>query len=108
MMLQQPEADDYVIATGESHSVREFCEVAFSHVGLDYQDWVTVDPELFRPADVETLIGDSSKARRRLGWFNKVSWKDLAVEMVEADQEREQQAQGTGKIADRVSGVPAD
>jgi GDPmannose 4,6-dehydratase len=108
MMLQQPQPDDYVISTGESHSVREFCEVAFSHVGLDYRDWVTVDPELFRPADVETLIGDSSKARRRLGWFSKVSWKDLAVEMVEADQEREQQAAGSGKIAERVAGVSAD
>jgi len=58
-MLQQPEAGDYVVATGENHSVREFCEVAFGHVGLDYKDWVKVDPALFRPADVESLIGDA-------------------------------------------------
>jgi GDPmannose 4,6-dehydratase len=85
-MLQQNSPDDYVIATGESHSVREFCEVAFSHVGLDYRDWVKVDRELFRPADVATLMGDPSKARRDLGWRNQISWKDLIVEMVEADQ----------------------
>jgi hypothetical protein len=85
MMLQQATPDDYVIATGESHSEREFCEVAFGHVGLDYRDWVKVGPELFRPADVETLTGDPTKARRALGWQNHVSWKDLIVEMVEAD-----------------------
>ncbi len=88
MMLQQSQPDDYVIATGEHHSVREFCQVAFSHVGLDYRDWVKVDPEFFRPADVEYLAGDSSKARRILGWRNLVSWTDLIKEMVEADYER--------------------
>lgn len=86
MMLQQTRPDDYVIATGESHSVRELCEVAFGHVGLEYRDWVKVDPALFRPADVETLVGDPSKARLKLGWRNQVSWRDLIVEMVEADQ----------------------
>jgi len=86
MMLQQTRPDDYVIATGESHSVRELCAVAFGHVGLEYRDWVKVDPALFRPADVETLVGDPSKARLKLGWRNQVSWRDLIVEMVEADQ----------------------
>jgi GDPmannose 4,6-dehydratase len=85
MMLQRPEPADYVIATGESHSVREFCEVAFSRLGLDYRDWVKVDEGLFRPADVESLIGDSSKAHRDLGWQPRVSWKELAIEMVDSD-----------------------
>jgi GDPmannose 4,6-dehydratase len=84
-MLQQPEPDDYVIATGENHSVREFCEVAFSHLGLDYRDWVKVDPKLFRPADVEYLVGDPSKARRAFGWKHQTSWKELVIEMVDAD-----------------------
>jgi GDPmannose 4,6-dehydratase len=87
MMLQQAKPDDYVIATGETHSVREFCEIAFGHLGLDYLDWVKVDPKFFRPADVEYLIGDSAKGRRELGWSNKISWKDLIEEMVEADLE---------------------
>jgi GDPmannose 4,6-dehydratase len=85
MMLQQPKPDDYVIATGESHSVRDFCEVAFGHVGLDYQDWVKVDPALLRPADVEALVGNCSKARQVLGWHHNVSWKDVALEMVDND-----------------------
>ena len=88
MMLQAPEPEDYVIATGESHSVREFCEVAFGHVGLDYRDWVKVDLDLLRPAEVEALVGDSSKARRHLAWRDHTSWKDLIFEMVEADLER--------------------
>ena len=90
MMLQQSRADDFVIATGETHSVREFCSVAFGHVGLDYNEWISVDPKLLRPADVETLTGDCSKARQVLGWQNRVSWKDLVVEMVEADMENTQ------------------
>lgn len=96
MMLQQPEADDFVIATGESHSVREFCQVAFGHVGLDYNEWVKVDPKLFRPADVESLTGDCSKARQFLGWQNRISWKDLVVEMVEADLEDAQRLLRSG------------
>jgi GDPmannose 4,6-dehydratase len=86
MMLQQPEAEDYVIATGESHSVREFCEVAFGYMGLDYREWVKVDPTLFRPADVQALVGDSTKARQKLGWKSRVPWTELIIEMVEADQ----------------------
>jgi GDPmannose 4,6-dehydratase len=88
MMLQQPGPDDYVVATGENHSIREVCEVAFHHVGLDYRDWLKINPALFRPADVELLIGDSSKARKTLGWRHKRSWKDVIVEMVETDLEQ--------------------
>jgi GDPmannose 4,6-dehydratase len=102
MMLQQTRADDYVIATGESHSVREFCEIAFGHVGLDYQDWVKVDSELFRPADVETLVGDPSKARQALGWQSRVSWKALIAEMVEMDLEEVQRALRAGNAGESV------
>jgi GDPmannose 4,6-dehydratase len=104
MMLQQPQADDFVIATGETHSVREFCEVAFAHVGLDYREWVKVDPNLLRPADVETLTGDCSKARRVLGWQSGVSWKDLAAEMVETDLEHAQRLLRSGISAEYVQG----
>jgi len=85
LMLQQDEPDDYVIATGETHSVRELCELAFGYVGLDYRDYVVVDPSLFRPADVNLLVGDASKARRRLGWEPKVRFPELIRMMVDAD-----------------------
>ncbi len=85
LMLQQDEPDDYVIATGQTHSVRELCELAFGLVGLDYRDYVVVDPSLFRPADVNLLVGDASKARRRLGWAPKVHFEELIKMMVEAD-----------------------
>jgi len=85
LMLQTDEQKDYVIATGEQHSVREFAEEAFSHLGLDYQDHVVVDPQLFRPAEVETLLGDASKAHRELGWSCETRFKDLVREMVEED-----------------------
>ena len=85
LMLQQPEPEDYVVATGETHSVREFVELAFSHVGLDYRDYVTTDPTLFRPAEVNLLLGDSTKARTRLGWTSRISFEALVREMVEAD-----------------------
>jgi len=88
-MLQQDKPDDYVIATGETHSVREFCEEAFSHVGLDWKDFVKVDPKYFRPAEVDVLLGDSSKARKVLGWEPKVTFKELARMMVDADLEAE-------------------
>lgn len=84
-MLQQPEPDDYVIATGETHSVREFVELAFSHAGLDYQKYVAPDPDLYRPAEVTVLLGDSSKARRTLGWSHRIGFEELVKEMVEAD-----------------------
>ncbi len=85
LMLQQPAPDDYVIATGETHSVREFLEEAFGIVGLDWQKYVEIDPKYFRPAEVDLLIGDSSKAKEKLGWEPKVKFKDLVKMMVEAD-----------------------
>jgi len=85
MMLQQDVPDDYVISTGETHSVREFVQAAFSHAGLDYVEFVKTDPELHRPAEVELLLGDPSKARRAFGWSPKTKFSDLVAEMVEAD-----------------------
>jgi GDPmannose 4,6-dehydratase len=85
MMLRQDTPDDYVVATGETHSVREFLEEAFSCVGLDWQEFVKVDRKYFRPAEVDLLLGDSSKAQRVLGWRPKVGFKDLVRLMVEAD-----------------------
>ncbi len=84
-MLQQDAPDDYVIATGKSHTVREFAERAFACVGLDYRDYLVVDEQLFRPAEVETLQGDAGKARRRLGWRYDLTLDDLIREMVDAD-----------------------
>ncbi|WP_208029198.1 GDP-mannose 4,6-dehydratase [Rhabdothermincola sediminis] len=85
LMLQQDAADDYVIATGETHSVREFCELAFGHVGLDYEDFVVQDERFFRPAEVDLLVGDASKARAVLGWKPKTSFEELVHLMVDAD-----------------------
>jgi len=84
-MLQQPEPDDYVVATGECHSVREFADLAFSRAGLDYRQYVKPDPELFRPAEVNLLQGNSAKARRVLGWTNQVGFEELVREMVDED-----------------------
>ena len=84
-MLQQSEPDDYVVATGECHSVREFADVAFSHVGLDYRRYVKPDPDLYRPAEVNLLKGDASKARRVLGWRDHTGFEELVREMVDAD-----------------------
>jgi GDPmannose 4,6-dehydratase len=88
LTLQQPEPDDFVIATGVKHSVRELLELAFAHVGLDWQEYVQIDPALFRPADVNTLRGDASKARHKLGWQSRVSFAQLVTMMVDADLER--------------------
>lgn len=88
LMLQQDEPDDYVIATGETHSVREFVELAFNYVGLDWRDYVIVDEKLFRPAEVFELRGDYSKAKRMLGWEPSVKFEDLVKMMVDADLER--------------------
>jgi GDPmannose 4,6-dehydratase len=85
LMLQQPEADDYVIATGESHSVREFAELAFATAGLDYREYVRTDTDLFRPAEVNMLLGDAGKAAKKLGFSPRVSFDALVKEMVEAD-----------------------
>ena len=87
-MLQQETADDYVIATGISHSVRELVETAFRHVGLEWQKYVRVDPAFLRPAEVDSLIGDASKARRLLGWEPTVSFEQLIAMMVDADLAR--------------------
>jgi GDPmannose 4,6-dehydratase len=86
-MLQNDQPDDYVVATGETHSVREFLEEAFSYVGLDWQEHVVVDPKYFRPAEVDLLLGDPSKARGKLGWKPKVTFKQLVRLMVDADME---------------------
>jgi GDPmannose 4,6-dehydratase len=87
-MLQQPKPADYVVGTGETHSVRELCELAFSHAGLDWKRHVQVDPRFVRPAEVEALQADPSKAARELGWTPKTSFTDLVRMMVDADLER--------------------
>jgi GDPmannose 4,6-dehydratase len=85
LMLQQDQPDDYVIATGETHSVRDFVEAAFSHAGLDWQEHVEIDPKYYRPTEVDLLIGDASKAERILGWRPATTFKDLVTLMVDAD-----------------------
>jgi len=96
LMLQQPGADDYVIATGETHSVRDFCRLAFAHVGLDYKGFVIEDVANSRPAETGLLVGNSTKAHRVLGWRRSVAFPDLVAMMVEADLKiiREQRAMG--------------
>jgi GDPmannose 4,6-dehydratase len=88
LMLQQDKPDDYVIATGETHSVRELLEIAFGHLGLDYREFVVIDPRLVRPAEVDLLLGDQSKARKVLGWKPTVTFEELVKMMVDADIER--------------------
>jgi len=88
LMLQQDRADDYVIATGVSHSVRDLVEIAFGHLGLDWSRHVTLDPRLLRPAEVDHLIGDSSKARRALGWTPEIDFPQLVRMMTDADLQR--------------------
>lgn len=90
LMLQQDEPRDYVIATGEVHSVREFLTETFSYLGIDWQDYVEIDPRYFRPTEVEVLVGDASKAKRKLGWEPKIKFKELVRIMVDADLEREE------------------
>jgi GDPmannose 4,6-dehydratase len=85
MMLQHTHPDSFVIGTGETHSVKEFCEIAFDHVGLNYQDYVIQDPRFYRPAEVDLLISNPTKAHQELGWQRKVSFKELVIMMVEAD-----------------------
>jgi len=87
LMLQQDEPDDYVIATGETHAIREICQVAFSHVGLDWQDYVVRDERFFRPAEVDLLVGDPTKAGRMLGWEPHVTFAELIRTMVDSDLE---------------------
>ena len=88
MMLQQPEGDDYVVATGETHTVERLVEVAFSHVGLNWKDHVTLDERFVRPAEVDLLIGDPAKAKAKLGWEPKVGFEQLVQMMVDSDLER--------------------
>ncbi len=98
MMLQQPQADDYVIATGETHSVQELLEVAFSHVGLDWKKYVEIDPKLVRPAEVDYLCGDASKSKKVLGWKPEVTFKQLIEMMVDSDLNSLKQS-SAGRIA---------
>jgi GDPmannose 4,6-dehydratase len=96
-MLQQPSGDDYVVATGEAHSVRELFERAFGHVGLDYRAHVEIDPRYYRPTEVDYLLGDCAKAKARLGWTPRTSFAELVRLMMEADLEqaaREKRAGG--------------
>ncbi|GIV97368.1 MAG: GDP-mannose 4,6-dehydratase [Herpetosiphonaceae bacterium] len=93
MMLNQDQPSDYVIATGKTHSVRRFCELAFDHVGLDYRDYVVQDERFMRPAEVDLLIGDATKARTTLGWHPETSFEELVARMVESDLRLLKQAQ---------------
>jgi GDPmannose 4,6-dehydratase len=108
LMLQQPTADDYVIATGETHSVREFLEAAFSYAGLDWRKHVEIDPRYFRPAEVDLLVGDATKAREKLGWTPKVRFEELVRRMVDADLALAKRERfGTAATADEEGGVAA-
>jgi GDPmannose 4,6-dehydratase len=97
-MLQQPEPDDYVIGTGETYSVRQLCEAAFGVVDLDYTDFVIQDPRFFRPAEVDLLVADSSKARSKLGWAPKVTFPELVRMMVEADLARHERLMKSAEV----------
>jgi len=91
LMLQQNEPEDYVVGTGETHSVRELCEVAFGYLGIDYRDYVVSDPKFYRPAEVDQLVADPRKARRKLGWEPTISFEELVKMMVDADMKTLQQ-----------------
>lgn len=97
LMLQQSEPDDYVVATGETHSIKELLTVAFQHAGLEWESFVKVDPKYYRPTEVDLLIGDATKAREKLGWRPRVSFRELITMMVEADLKAERlKLEGTG------------
>ena len=98
-MLQQPTADDYVVAMNELHTVREFCELSFSRLGLDYRDFVEIDPRYFRPAEVDLLLGDATKARTVLGWAPRVGFRELVEMMVDSDLELAQRERAIGATA---------
>jgi GDPmannose 4,6-dehydratase len=93
LMLQCEQPDDYVVATGETHTVREFCELAFGEVGLDYSDYVRIDERFLRPAEVDLLVGDASKARRELKWESQYSFPELVREMIQADLKLQRETQ---------------
>ena len=99
LMLQQDNPDDYVVATGETHTVRQFCQEAFGHLGLDWEKYVVVDPKLYRPAEVDLLVGDYGKAKRVLGWEPAVNFKELVRIMVDADMVSLQKQMANGSIA---------
>jgi len=99
LMLQQPEAEDFVLATGETHSIRELLEVAFDSLGLDWKKYVEIDPKLIRPAEVDTLCGDASKAREKLGWKPQVSFAELIRMMAQADLELVQRSEAGKSLA---------
>jgi len=100
LMLQQAKPDDYVVATGESHSVREFLEAAFAHAGLDWRKYVEIDPNYYRPTEVDLLVGDASKAKKQLGWEPKTKFNDLVKLMVDADlQMVKDHLAGKGRVA---------
>ncbi len=105
LMIQQSEPDDYVIATGETHSVRAFAELGFAYAGLDYRDYVVADPSLYRPAEVNLLRGDATKAREKLGWTPKISFEELVHQMVEADCQAQAVPIKTAQEATPKSGV---
>jgi len=96
LMLQQPEPDDFVIATGKTHTVREFCAIAFQEVGLNYEDYVRVDERFLRAAEVDVLVGDCSKARASLGWKEESTFQDIIIEMLHADLALAKRSQATG------------
>ena len=87
LMLQQEKPEDFVIGTGDTHSVQEFVQEAFAYAGLDWQEYVRIDPRYFRPTETEVLIADASKARQKLGWEPKIAFRELARIMVDADME---------------------
>jgi GDPmannose 4,6-dehydratase len=88
LMLQQEQADDYVVATGVTTTVRDMCKIAFAHVGLKMDDHLYIDPALFRPAEVDVLLGDPAKAGAKLGWRSEITLEQMITEMVDADLER--------------------
>ncbi|MCK5281785.1 MAG: GDP-mannose 4,6-dehydratase [Nanoarchaeota archaeon] len=98
LMLQHDKPDDYVISTGETHSVKEFCEIAFKRAGLDYKDYVKVDKKFYRPAEVNLLLGDAAKAKKILKWEPKVSFKQLVEMMADADLKRYEEMKRKGEI----------
>jgi GDPmannose 4,6-dehydratase len=106
LMLQQDQADDFVIGTGQTHRVEEFVQIAFGHAGLDWRDHVVVDPDFYRPAEVDLLLADAAKARRQLGWEPEVTFEQLVRMMVDADlarlsrsREPQRRAAGEGRDA---------
>lgn len=106
LMLQQPVADDFVVASGESHTVREFCERAFDELDLDYRDYVKVDERFYRPAEIDELVGDASKARAVLGWKPKYTFEEMIREMVQADLDANTRSEGKSSPLAAVS-LPA-